>query len=339
MAEFVLQYPTEIINGPTFIVKAQHLIANFNALNSAILDRVSKTTSVHQTMQSALTINGLLTLTNGFGNNPIVPTDPILANQIATKHYVDIHTGSPIGVGHRSGIPTSLSTTTFSLAWLQESNNTGTSSVNSPITINMTTTGLNGCDSGIIGPNQYWYLYAIAKPDTTGSGMIVSQTNEILGGTIAVPTGYLGGAKIQMPFAVTTDGAATIRPFKILSGWPNMPYVSYESEYLVLVAGTSQVLSPFTVFAPTIAAQSKLQYRVSFSTPGNTGNTTVNSAPDFAHGVKILGYATTTAEYVEEDYYFHGAPLVIPYTMYYQVGGFNESLTIQYEGFQVSEVP
>lgn len=65
MAEYSIQHASEIVDGVTYIVHANHLIDNFNAIISDLSDRLSKATSSAQTITSALTLSGLLTANSG----------------------------------------------------------------------------------------------------------------------------------------------------------------------------------------------------------------------------------------------------------------------------------
>jgi len=77
MAEWTLQHSTEIIDGPTYPVKAAHLIDNFNSLKSDIDDRLSKVTASAQTVTGAVTFSAAATFslastfTSGFNTNTI----------------------------------------------------------------------------------------------------------------------------------------------------------------------------------------------------------------------------------------------------------------------------
>jgi Microcystin-dependent protein len=84
MADYTLQYPTEIQNGASYKVKAEHLTGNFNALKSDIDDQLDRITTSPQTVAGAITFSSALTIiTPSSSMNP------------ATKAYVDERVFSP----------------------------------------------------------------------------------------------------------------------------------------------------------------------------------------------------------------------------------------------------
>ena len=221
MAEYTEQHAAEIHNGPNFEVKAEHLTDNFNALNSAILDRVSLTESANpQEIRSALTVDGPLTLNGApynFAGVPTVPSDPTTPNQVTDKHYVDnlfAQIAAPAGVAiHNSARPVWSSNTSVTYAGIQESNSTGLVNLAGPVVLQLSSNGLNGLDTGVLGGSQVYSVYAIAKPDGTGKGLIASLQSVKQGGAPSLPVGYSGGPIIQMPDFLCTDSGGHIRNF------------------------------------------------------------------------------------------------------------------------------
>lgn len=71
-------------------------------------------------------------------------------------------------------------------------------------TLDASTTGANGLDSGVLGNNQLWYLFAIGKPDGT-SALFASQSS-----TPTLPTGYTYKMLLSQ---ARTDGSAHFLKF------------------------------------------------------------------------------------------------------------------------------
>ena len=79
-------------------------------------------------------------------------------------------------------------------------------------TVNITTSGVNGLDTGSEAANTWYYLYAIYNPATLTSALILSTVNESDTGSITLPSGYT--KKRQLKFAVRNDASSDFKNFE-----------------------------------------------------------------------------------------------------------------------------
>jgi len=161
-----------------------------------------------------------------FSSNITLTATPSAGGHVVTKSYVDGR--YPTGY-HGSAAPIWVSNTTFTVAFVRERDGTDAKNiaVTGSTTVDISTNGLNGLDTGSVAANTFYYLYAISKADASLPGLILSTVNESASGTITLPATYT--LKRQLPFWVLTDSASHIITFSVGAGWPRQPYIWYRT--------------------------------------------------------------------------------------------------------------
>lgn len=71
MTTFAIQHASEIVDGPSYVVHANHLIDNFNSIISDFSDRLSLISSSGQTITGAVTFSAQSTFVNGLKSDTI----------------------------------------------------------------------------------------------------------------------------------------------------------------------------------------------------------------------------------------------------------------------------
>lgn len=71
MTTFAIQHASEIVDGPSYVIHANHLIDNFNSIISDFSDRLSLISSSGQTITGAVTFSAQSTFVNGLKSDTI----------------------------------------------------------------------------------------------------------------------------------------------------------------------------------------------------------------------------------------------------------------------------
>lgn len=106
--------------------------------------------------------------------------------------------------------------------------------------LSITTTGVNGLDSGSEAQDTWYYVWAIADSSNTNAPAgILSASNT----SPTMPSGY--DRKRLLPLAIRNDSASNLLKFSIGEGWPQRPVIYYD------LGETYQTGSGFTMGKPT----------------------------------------------------------------------------------------
>jgi len=95
-------------------------------------------------------------------------------------------------------------------------------------TVDISTSGANGLDTGSEAADTWYYLYVIQKSSDLTTNALISATNESSSGTITQPTGY--DRKRQLPIAVRNNSSSNFLEFYVDSGWPQRPEIWYQED-------------------------------------------------------------------------------------------------------------
>lgn len=216
-----------------------------NDLNTVFNESNLKEARLTAIESGTFTFNGLKT----FALIPTLPSsNPTTANQAVRKGYVDSLTASGVPAhGMDIGVPTYVSANTFTVSYINTID-VATSFLMSKLTattVDISTNGLNGLDTGTEAPNLHYFLYSIS--DGTTTGLILSLVNESVTGSITVPAGYI--YKRQLTFAVTNDGSSNFRPWYCASWGTARPTIrinvsmSFANTISTIAGGNTNVLS------------------------------------------------------------------------------------------------
>lgn len=180
-------------------------------------------------------------------------------------------------------------------------------------TINLTTTGAGGMDTGSAPASGFVALYAIYNP-TTGASAILA----VNASSVAAPTIYGGSS---MPSGYTASA--------LISVWPTTSGSQFSGGYQVdrkiwvnaaVVLNTTTTQSSYTSFSAAsgvpINARSISGYASVVNTAGNTGNTAqlAPAAGNFAQ-VPINAYIASNGGAWSMEY--RDIPMLTPQTLYY----------------------
>ena len=184
-------------------------------LNTIITEENAKDTRLGNLESGIMSISGVKTFTS----IPILPaSNPSTANEAARKAYVD---AAAVGTNGLLVEYASASTLTINKGSCRDNTGAYIFTISSPLTLDITTTGINGRDSGVEASNTTYFVYLIGKTDGTVASTL-STTNEFISGAITLPVGYT--LKRQLPLWVRNDGSSNFIPF-YLEGWGS--YLTY----------------------------------------------------------------------------------------------------------------
>lgn len=179
----------------------------------------------------------------------------------------------------------------ISRGWCASSDGNSFAQLTTEIMLNLTTTGLNGLDTGVI-TNGYDYFVYIVKNETTGEvGAVVSHAKFY--GDVVVPSGFTLYRKLRFGFVYNTarDGI----PDYHLSAWP-MPIIRLTgaettANYNVLANGASSLFADVSLaqFIPDNARMAYIECIT--SSVGSAGSAYLRSFGGQATGL-IVGSST-----------------------------------------------
>ncbi len=252
MTQYSTQHASEIQDGPTYKVHANHLIDNFNALSSDINDRLSMIAVSAQSVGSAVTWGGIQTFSaspvfstsisfthnnthTGRENFAQTDTTNLTTNgdilydtstnlfkgyiNGAIQQFVTLNSSLPSRY-RESALPVWATNTTITMAYITSRDSTDVIDIKktSSSTLDFSGNGaVNRLDTGTIANNTNYFIYEICKADGSLPGLLASTVNEAVTGSITLPTNYV--YKRQTVWVVRTDGSAHIVPFKAI--WQN----------------------------------------------------------------------------------------------------------------------
>lgn len=163
---------------------------------------------------------------------------------------------------------------------VRSSDDTADITVGGNITLSLASSGAAGLDTGAEASNTFYYVYLIKKSSDGTVSAVFSVTNEVVSGSITLPSGY--DLKRQLPIAVKNDGSSNIIPFFVGDGWPYRPFIGYNTAMSeTSTAGTTNILSGTvgtsytspasgTSFVPTGIAR-VARYRANYNPPAAGG--------------------------------------------------------------------
>lgn len=257
MAEYsAIQHESEIQDGPDYVVKAAHLIDNFNAIISALGDLLDPADV------DPVTINALITFLSGIKTDTIVERTAgsgVTVGSALLKGGMIKVAGTPdtngkIGyasnkfkgyingavknfimsgdVGVSSGFingyaPRYKNASTITLPAgmkLRDSTDTMDIVIASDTDIDLSASGAGGLDTGSEANSTWYYPYAVLNSTSGAVSAVFSTVNERVTGAITLPGSY--NLKAQIPIAARNNGSGNIIPFSILN-WPYRPFVFY----------------------------------------------------------------------------------------------------------------
>lgn len=135
------------------------------------------------------------------------------------------------GYVNNTAAPVYATAATFTVAHISAMDSTRATLIEktTSTTVDLSTSGLNGLDTGSEANSTWYYVYAISKAAGADPGLILSVTNEAVSGSITFPTDYT--LKRQLPFAIRNDGSGNIIQFYVGDGWPSRPVVHYQVQF------------------------------------------------------------------------------------------------------------
>src|SRR5690606_23875708 len=104
----------------------------------------------------------------------------------------------------------------------RDGDDTMTLIVTTALTLNITTSGANGLDTGSEASNTWYYVWLIG--DSSGTNPVAG----ILSASSTAPTlpsGY--DSKRRMPIALRNDSTSAFIPFFVGCGWPYRPEILF----------------------------------------------------------------------------------------------------------------
>lgn len=148
---------------------------------------------------------------------------------------------------------------------------------------------------GGLAASTYYYLYSTTNGVTPG--LILSTRNVAAGDTLVdLPSGYSWSS--QLVFVLQTDSSGNIVPFRVGSGWPKRPFISFSS--METAAGIYKIISAFwqstftTINCASIIPPVSRLVNLEFQ-PSRTGG----SETQFY--IRETGSGLTTGRYVSEQ--------------------------------------
>lgn len=159
MAQLTRLHESDMVTG-NIIVAAHH-----NAeLNQMLGESNSQDTRLNTIESGSFTKTGLM----AFGTIPVLPaSDPTTANQAVRKAYVDALVKA--GLNGLAPVYTSSNVVTIpSGGFWRDDTNAQTFTVNSNITVTISTSGAGGLDTGSEASNTWYYIWLIGKTDSGG---------------------------------------------------------------------------------------------------------------------------------------------------------------------------
>lgn len=213
-------YQTDIASSKKIV--SAHINAEFNQLINGHNDHENRVDDIEG---SAITLAGIKTFNSGIKTDII---NEVSLNAGVTIDGALIKDGAvPLPRYSVSGpAPTYTSASTITIpAGLvaRDSTNSVDMLASTDLVVSLATSGALGLDTGSEAANTWYYLYLIAKSDSTLSA-VLSATNEQASGSITLPTDYI--YKRQLPLAVRNDSSSNILPFTVCD-WGNYPYIAY----------------------------------------------------------------------------------------------------------------
>lgn len=171
---------------------------------------------------------------------------------------------------------TGNTTVSIGIGKATDSANSYNFNVSSPITLTITSSGAGGLDTGSYATNTWYYIYVIAKPDNTTSG--VFSTN---GTSPTLPSGY---TKFRLIGACRSASSGTVIKFFYQRGNSNQRTYYWDNgdpSQQVLSGGNAVVGAPGTVDCRSIMSPLSEEGQLQYSYVPNTASNSFNiSSPD-----------------------------------------------------------
>lgn len=219
----------------------------------------------------------------------------------------------------------------------RDSENIELMEVISDITVDISTSGVNGLDTGTEATSTWYYLWLIKNTSTGNVAGLLSTSSS----TPTLPSGY--NKKRLLPIAVRNDGSSNIIPFVIANGWPYRPQILYNVAFTDIgtAAGTTLVLNGGTATTFTAVALSSFVPPISKYAILNTiGQYTATNRSIFLRstGVSHNGYSIRVTSsspliFIERELETNASQQVD-----YKIEGSGANLTMDVIGFIVTEV-
>jgi hypothetical protein len=289
---------------PLTIIPSASVNGEFDQLVNTMNTKFGRGISNTLTGNNTYTGTNTFTHTNGITTN--VVTERTSDNGVSVDG-LKIKNGYALNPGYRSGCKITYQTAN------QIKINTPCTVANSTavdvlttfgtITVDLSTGGINGVDTGTEAPGWY-YIYLIKKVSDGTVSAVASVTNEATGGAITYPAGYT--EKRQLPIAIRNDGSSNIIPFIQVdtSNDPLILYSNFEttSTYRVLNAGTATSFTPISTgsleaLIPPVSKLARIQAITAWASAGGAvgflrtgGNTTTTT------GIQVGDINTNVAE-------------------------------------------
>jgi len=135
-------------------------------------------------------------------------------------------------------VPKWLSTSqiTINKGFAQDDTDAESIEILSILTLDITTNGLLGLDTGTVASDTWYYVWVIKIPNTSTVSAIISASYT----TPTLPAGYT--LKRLLPFAMRADGSSEILRFIVRSGWPSHPAIYFQTSFTSNVTDQTYVL-------------------------------------------------------------------------------------------------
>lgn len=199
--------------------------------------RFNETNRVWESTTDGTTYSQWITSGGGtFTANPVLAYNPRAALEPVPLQVID-KTFTIANFNYST--PSTLTCAYFSVA---DSAGTQVLRKTTSTTLDITTSGANGLDTGSKTASIFYYLYAISNANGSSPNLILSATNEKVSGSITLPSGYT--LKRQLPFVCRTDSSADLLPWDMGPDGLIMYRNAIEgAPYTVLSAGTATAMT------------------------------------------------------------------------------------------------
>lgn len=262
----------------------------------------------------------------------------LIEDVIAPLHAIDI-----IGLHLSNNSTTPDEIIDIDAGICRSSDNTRNMVSSSTVNVNITSSGLNGLDTGSVAADTWYAVYLIMRPDTGAVGGLISASFT----SPTMPTNY---TKKRYIGAIKTDADSDIRTFympKVANNarwiyWKQNTIGSDNADYIQW-AGTATSFTSTTRSAATRVAPGATRQQLGmtmYATPGLLGNLDGWSAVEPSTGDGSINWLTY-AGVVSTDDMIVSSMMILPVAtdrvIRYRISGSGDGYCyIQVKGFEVS---
>ena len=208
--------------------------------------------------------------------------------------------------------------------------------LNSRIDTDLTTTGLNALDTGVMVVGEQYFPYIVQNPSTGEVGVVISK--EISTGAVTLPAGFTKLRKLPFGFiwlaaGILPEGIAAFH----LTGWPDaqVEYTDMDDSapWEVLLEGASTILATVdcTSLVPDNARQ--VSFHCELESTGSAGAAYLRTAGSGGNG-KPVGFVSSTVG--DKSYGEFSMRVTSARTISYKTAA-GTKLTLRIAGYSMTE--